>query len=230
MDVSSGRRSVSPVTVVAVLMLAIGLVFVGYAAWEFYGTGIVTLKVAEDEVKDLKRVWSTPPTTSVDPTGEPSVDPAPEPEAPQAGTTAWLIRIPRLGADFEWPIIAGIETSDLARGVGWFPASALPGEIGNFALAGHRVTHGEPFRNLLDLRVGDKVIIETREAIHTYEMTTAPKDLTVKFTENWVLDPVPGHPGAAPTEAMITLTTCQSFFHTPDRSVGFGVLVGTELK
>lgn len=239
---SRRRRRFGVIDAIAVLMLVVGVSFVGYYAWEFYGTGVVTQKAVDEEKQDLRQQWELPEQTSTatpdpgaspgpgpaDPT--PSLDPQAATQAPTRGKAAWLIRIPRLGADYEWPIVAGIETDDLARGVGWFPDSALPGQIGNFALAGHRVTHGEPFRNLLNLRVGDEVVIETRDAIYTYKMTSAPKDLTVNFTDSWVLDPVPGKPGVAPTQAIITLTTCQSFFHTPDRSVGFGVLESTVLK
>lgn len=224
MGAMTRRRRVSPVTLVALVMLMAGIALVGNAAWEFYGTGIVTMRAVEQEKGELSRQWAMP-------TSDGMQSPVPAPgDAPAPGSTAWLIRIPRLGQDYEWPVVAGVEPEDLAKGVGWFPTSALPGEIGNFALAGHRVTHGEPFRNLLDLRVGDDVIVETREAVFTYRITNAPKDLTVDFTESWVLDPVPGSPGSAPTKAMITLTTCQSFFHTPDRSVAFGVLESAELK
>ena len=50
---------------------------------------------------------------------------------------------------------------------------------------------------------------------------------TVKDVDTWVLDPVPGKTNVKPTRALITLTTCQDLFHSPDRSVGFGHLVGT---
>ena len=44
-------------------------------------------------------------------------------------------------------------------------------------------------------------------------------------TATWVLDPVPGKPAEKPTKALITLTTCQDLFRSPDRSIGFGHLV-----
>ena len=42
-----------------------------------------------------------------------------------------------------------------------------------------------------------------------------------------MLDPDPHHPGAEATEALLTLTTCQDLFHSPDRSVGFAHLAKT---
>lgn len=90
-------------------------------------------------------------------------------------------------------------------------------------------TGGSPFRKLLDLRKGDQVVIETATAVYTYELDTSPRDLTVKPTDTWVLDPVPGQRQPA-TRSTITLTTCQDLFHSQDRSVAFGHLVRTSNK
>ena len=49
-------------------------------------------------------------------------------------------------------------------------------------------------------------------------------------TDTWVLDPVPGEPESKPTKALLTLTTCQDLFRSPDRSVGFGHLASTKTK
>ena len=106
----------------------------------------------------------------------------------------------------------------------------MPGQIGNFAIAGHRVTHGQPFSRLLELDKGDQIVVETRSAIYTYVLDTAPRDLTVEDTATWVIDPVPGKPDATPTQPLITLTTCQDLFHSPDRSIGFGHLQNTKNK
>ena len=118
----------------------------------------------------------------------------------------------------------------MARGVGHYPNSAQPGQIGNFAIAGHRITHGQPFSRLLELDKGDQIVVETRSAIYTYVLDTAPRDLTVEDTATWVLDPVPGQPDATPTQALLTLTTCQDLFHSPDRSIAFGHLASTKNK
>jgi sortase A len=117
------------------------------------------------------------------------------------GTAIALLRVPRFGAVYEVPIVAGTELADLAHGVGHYYSTAAPGAVGNFAVAGHRVTHGQPFSRLLSLKKGYQVVVETRQAVFTYEMDTAPQDLTVKDTAGWVLDPVPGKPDATATQA-----------------------------
>jgi len=99
------------------------------------------------------------------------------------------------------------------------------------------ITDDQPLYRLLaatfrDQRVlsGDKVIVETKSYIFTYVIDESPSQLTVKDVDTWVLDPVPGKTGIKPTQALITLTTCQDLFHSPDRAVGFGHLVGTKKK
>jgi sortase A len=127
-------------------------------------------------------------------------------------------------------VVKGVGDRALARGVGWFPDSARPGEVGNFAVAGHRVTHGEPFRHFLELRKGDEVVVETRTHVYTYVLRDDGTDRELDFSEGWVLDPVPGEPGVQPTERLITLVTCSELFHTDKRSVVFGELARAERK
>ena len=77
---------------------------------------------------------------------------------------------------------------------------------------------------------GDEIIVETRETIYTYVLDESPKQLTVRDTDTWVIDPVPGKPDTKPTDALITLTTCQDLFRSPDRSIGFGRLESMKNK
>ena len=55
-------------------------------------------------------------------------------------------------------IVAGVAVEDLRRGPGHFPETPLPGQLGNAAIAGHRTTYGQPFRNVDDLVPGDEII------------------------------------------------------------------------
>lgn len=217
------KRGASPLTIIGIILIILGLVGLGYVGWEMWGTTWMSEREAESEVTELQEQWDSSPVPSAE-------EGDPEEPAPEASQAAWLLRIPSLGDDYVKPIVAGIEPSDLSRGVGWYPTSALPGQIGNFALAGHRITRGEPFRRLLELGVGDQVIIETQTAIYYYELTSPASELTVQDTESWVLDPVPGQPDTEPVEALITLTTCEDFFRSPDRSVAFGKLTDVESK
>lgn len=171
--------------------------------------------MSAEKINTLREDWKAAP---------PKVESRPVP-----GEAVALLRIPGFGADFEEPVLAGTDLGTLRKGLGWYEGTAAPGEIGNFAVAGHRGTKG-PLAPIMKLRVGDPIIVETRTAIFTYELTNNPQDLTVKNTETWVLQPVPGKPEARPTEPLITITTCEDLFHSPDRAIAFGKLVNTQKK
>ncbi|WP_229117656.1 class E sortase [Enemella evansiae] len=219
------RRRVSGFTVVGVLFLVVGLVAVGVYAYQYFGSNLVADRAYQQEKSTLKQQWQADPA----PAG--AAQPAPAAEQQRVpGQAMGLMRIPKFGADYEVPILTGTETGTLAKGIGWYDSSVRPGQLGNFAVAGHRVTNGEPFRRLLELQKGDQVIVETRDAIYTYVLDTSPADLTVQDDDTWVLDPVPGKPGEQPTQPLITLTTCQDLFHSVDRSIGFGHLQSTQNK
>ncbi|MVA75361.1 class E sortase [Auraticoccus sp. F435] len=213
--VDTGRNAA--LTVFGMGLLVIGLACLGWVGWQFFGTNIASERAYQEETAQLQQQWA---------------EPAEEGEEPSRikGDAIGLLRIPDLGPDYEVPILPGTDEETLTRGVGWYDSSVAPGEIGNFAVAGHRVTNGEPFRHLLDLDAGDVVEVETRDAVYTYELLGAPRDLTVADTDTWVLDPDPLNRSDDATEAIMTLTTCQDLFHSPDRSVAFAQLVGTENK
>ena len=206
---------------VGILMLVTGLTCLIWVGYQFLGTNAVSQKAFEKERDTLRHKWSNEKAGDAGGRQKTAVIP---------GDAIGLLRIPAFGTSYEIPILSGTDLSILGRGVGHYTGTADPGQIGNFAIAGHRVTHGQPFARLLELNKGDQVVVETREAIYTYVLDTAPRDVTVDDAETWVLDPVPGKPGAVPTEALITLTTCQDLFHSPDRSIGFGHLESTKDK
>ena len=189
------------------VLLAAGLGGSAYVAWELFADPLMDPAEAAKGISDLKDAWEAVP-----------------------GTAIALLRIPDFGADFEVPVVYGTTNAALSKGVGWFESTAKPGEIGNFAVAGHRGSHG-PFVKLPGLAVGARVEVETREALFVYALDNHPADTVVLNSDTWVLDPVPGQPPTTkPTVARITLITCAELFHAPDRAVAFGHLVESRAK
>ena len=204
-----------------------GLGMLGYVAWQFYGTNIVSRQHQERVVGELQEQWRVAEAGTIDA----------RPERLNLGDASALIRIPAFGDDYVVPVLEGIGDAELAAGYGHFPDSADPGRRGNYALAAHRVTHGEPLRDMPELRPGDEVVVETRDAVYTYELDTDPNDLIVTFEEIWVVDRLPRNPDGGteppsqePGQRLITLTTCAELFHTDNRMIAFGHLVDTERK
>lgn len=222
---SAEKRGFSPFLTLLVILLVGAISAGGFLAWQVWGTTAFARDRAVEEIAHLRTSWAGPLPAELhqdDPEAPPIVG---EPRLHQAN---WLLRIPALGA--EWPVIAGVDEDDLNRGVGWYPGTARPGQVGNFAVAGNCLTDGEPFRRLLELRRGEEIVVETRTATFTYEIVSAPAELTVQAEDSWVLDPVPGQTDVVPHEALITLTTCEDLFPTQDRAVGFGKLTDTARK
>ncbi|WP_332642266.1 class E sortase [Aeromicrobium sp.] len=193
-----------------VLLILAGLSMLAYIAWQYYGTNIVS-KQKQNEVKEqIAKDWGK------------GID---------SGAIG-LLRVPRFGDTYEKPIVKGFDDGALARGVGWDPKSATPGQIGNFAIAGHRVTHGEVFSKFPKLKKGDLVYVETRTDVFTYKLRNSGTSITVDFTVGWPLQrvPAPNAAGQRPTKAVITLLTCSELFHTRNRNVVIGDLVDTVSK
>jgi sortase A len=215
----SKRRS--QLALVGITLLAVGLCCLGWVAYQYVGTNLIAQREFRTEASRLRAQWAEAQRTDPQRLQQVSMTP---------GEAIGLLRIPAFGEAYEVPILNGTELGVLAKGVGHYASTAQAGQIGNFALAGYRVTHGQPFVRLLELDTGDEIIIETQDATFTYVLDEPPRQLTVKDTDTWVIDPVPGKPELKPTQALITLTTCPDLFHSSKRSVGFGHLVRTERK
>jgi sortase A len=232
------RRKLSWLTVFGIVLLGAGLACLGWVGYQFLGTNVVSEQAYTQEKEGLRTQWkqeaSVPgkaeASASATTTATKNQKAKTDAENALPGNAIALLRIPAFGSGYEVPILQGTDLGVLARGVGHYTSTAGPGQIGNFAVAGHRVTHGEPFRRLLQLDKGDEIVVETQKSIFTYVLDEPPKALTVKASASWVLDPVPGKPTATPTQALLTLTTCQDLFHSPDRSIGFAHLASTKNK
>jgi sortase A len=135
-----------------------------------------------------------------------------------------LIRVPAFGPTWKFAIVQGTALPQLALGPGHVPGTGLPGQRGNFVVAAHDITAGNPFRHLATLRKPDKVYVYTRT--HRYEYAVQ-SERVVRYTNVSVEAPVPGHPGQAPGRARITLITCTpvTLEFTPWRIVVTGKLV-----
>ncbi len=139
-----------------------------------------------------------------------------------SGDAVATVTLPRLNPDRPVPVVAGTSLADLRQGLGWYEGSAGPGQVGNFALAGHRLGWGQPFAHLDQLAVGDRIEVATPEADYTYVVITAPT--LVAADDASVLAAVPGEAGLPPARSLITLTTAAGLLPSPERLVVVGEL------
>ncbi len=209
---------------VGIGMVLAGTGLLGYVGWQLWGTNWLSHRKQGEVLGALEQQWVAGGTRL-------------EPQHVPRGKASALIRIPRFGEKYVVPVLEGTSDEVLAKGFGHFDKTADPGAVGNYALAAHRVTHGEPLRRMPELRPGDEVVVETARATYTYVLDTDPNALVIPFTGVWVLDPLPKNPqagGAQPAQEdgqrLITLTTCSELFHTDNRMIAFGHLSGVEKK
>jgi sortase A len=189
--------------VIGEVLLTLGgvmLLFVGYLLW---GSGVHAASAQRQFTNELNSQWAHTPHP-VAPHGA-VIDITPEQYGMAIGQPFAFIKIPAFGQNWRFTLIQGTALAQLNVSPGHVPGTQWPGQIGNFAVAGHRVTSGNPFWSLPSLKQGDLVYIQTQLNDFTYRVIgkkwVSPSDVAV-------LDADPGHPGQRASERLLTLITC----------------------
>lgn len=187
-------RSLSELCITAGTLIVL---FVGYV---LFWTGVRAESAMNDQIDRLHTEWTggsgrARPVARAEP---------PKPYGP--GEPFAIMYVPRLGATWHKPVLEGTGTGTLKKGLGHYTGTARLGETGNFAVAGHRRTHGDPFKDFPRLRPGDAVVLTDGTTWYTYRIDEGPYR-TVP-TDVAVIDPVPREPGYARPGRYLTLTTC----------------------
>ena len=214
----SQRGRVSVVGVLGELLITGGVFVLLFLGWQLWLNDIIQGGQEAQDANKLSQSWQAGPVnTSTKPSETPIVEKAPTKDA----TKFAVLYVPRFGKTWERTIAQGVGVADVldAIGVGHYPGSAMPGQVGNFAIAAHRHAYGGGFENLHLLHVGDHVFIGTKDGWYEYTF----RDIQyVQPTQVNVLQPVPMEPGVTPTDRLITMTTCNPFFSTAERMVAYG--------
>jgi len=186
------------------LCITAGIIVLLFATYELWGTGRYTREQQDRLGRDLLDSWKATQVTH---------------ERVRLGKGLAMIRIPRFGSGWRFVIVEGVDQDDLRKGPGHYPGSALPGQVGNFVVSGHRTTYSAPFNRAGELRKGDRILIDTRSRQYVYEVTDRR---IVRPSAVEVTAPVPMRPGARPTQKLITLTTCHPKYSAARRMIIFG--------
>lgn len=210
------------VGVVGELLITLGVLLGLFVVWQLWWTDVEAGQTQQQLSATLDETLPpSPDTVAPAGTGE-----APVALEPLTGTTFARLWVPRWDdgdTPFARTITEGVDRATVLDplGIGHYPGTAMPGQVGNFALAGHRQSHGKPFYAVDKLAPGDALVVETADAWYVYRVTTSE---IVPPTDVDVIAPNPSDPGAAPTAATITLTTCHPLFSTRERYVVHGEL------
>lgn len=199
------------------VLITLGVVVLLLAAYQVWGKSAVIASHQDDLDRQLEQSWdSADPTvaSAADGSDEEGGEVAP----PPPGDAIARLHIPAL--EQRWVVVEGVSLDDIRYAPGRYPNGAMPGEVGNFAVAGHR--NPGTFWDLDRVVAGDTVVVETRAQWHVYRVT---RNHIVSPLATEVVAPVPGEPGAAPSEAMLTLTTCHPKWDNDERLIVHAELV-----
>lgn len=205
------------------LLLTAGVLILLYVVWQMWIGDRIYGALNDAEGQELSQQWEAEYTPEPPPEPDESgwIEPVILPE-PADAEDFGVMHIPRFGADYARTMAGGItrqRTLDNFR-IGHYPGTAMPGEVGNFALAAHRTTYGAPFNRIAELRLDDAIVVETPDGWYTYRFRTM-EYVTPSQVE--VLLPVPQQPGVDANGRYITLTSCSPMFSLAERIVAYGV-------
>ena len=218
------RRRATVASVLGELLLTAGVLALGYGGWQVWLAdavlGAEQGRAAQVFAAQLGPVEPAPANGSGLRTDEPPVE-----RAVPEGESFAVMHIPRLG---QLQRVVGEGTSravldSLEQGLAHYAASAQPGQLGNFAVAGHRNGQGGPFTRLDEMRVGDRIFVQTAQAWYVYAFRNHEY---VPPTAVGVVAAVPQQPGTSPDGRYLTLTTCNPEWSAEGRLIAYATLVG----
>ncbi|MCC2028454.1 class E sortase [Microbacterium tenebrionis] len=229
---SRRRRPRSRATFTSVLgelLLTAGVVVLLFVAWQMWIGDIIIGAQQNNEGHAVSQEWAAlpapePPAATPQEDGTVWYEP-PTLEHPGAGVRFAQMLIPRFGSDYN-VAIAGGTTRPITLDHGWiglYDQSAMPGQVGNFSVAGHRTTWGAPLNRMDKLRVDDAIVVETPEGWFTYRFRNLEY---VKPSAVDVLADVPQMPEVKTGERYLTLTACSPLYSLAERIVGYAVFEG----
>lgn len=181
------------------IALTLGLVLLMFVAWQLWWTNLEASQVQNKAIMEVSQAWQGN-------LGEITHE------------EVWgILYVPRFGDSYAKPIAEGVTPDVLdTTGIGHYPDTQVPGQMGNVGLAGHRQTHGQVFWDMDKLIPGDSAYVQTEQGIYTYRYKSTE---IVYPSQSEVLYPVPGESGTKPTRNLLTLTTCHPPFTTNMRMV-----------
>ena len=218
------RRGATVVGVIGELLITAGVFVFLFLGWQLWLNDVIVGNEQNSDALAFGQELGIPDVPAPTPSGSTApVDYGDPVVTAVAGSTERFanVYIPRFGADYVRTVAEGVGTADVLRtGIGHYPGTQMPGEIGNFAVAAHRTTYGAPFNGIADLQVGDRIYVQTADGWYTYSFRTMEY---VRPTGIEVLEPVPQQPDVAPTGRIMTMTSCNPKLSAAERIIAYSV-------
>jgi sortase A len=208
------------------LLITCGVVILLFVGYELWFTGFYTQRQQDRIDHRLQQEWTgTAPDVSLL-----------TPDKVRLGSGLAVLYIPRFGRHYHFVVVEGTDFNDLQKGPGHYPGTALPGQVGNFAVAGHRTTYLHPFNKIATLRNHDVIVLETKTMWFTYRVEDVPPTKGYpKISYQEIVDPsdvqvaypIPDQPNldAKPSLKLLTFTSCNPRYSAAQRIVVHALLV-----
>lgn len=246
---SKPHRKATVSSVFGEIILTIGALMLLFAFYEAYWTNLEAGQKQQEVSSALDEKWEEDKGKRVNPRQKLDLE---------LGEAFARMYIPTFGSDFHFAVVEGTNEDDLLRGPGRYVDTQMPGEEGNFAVAGHRVGKGAPFNDLDNLKACDAIVVETQTEWLTYRVMPIEGDRTKSMKKCLddkqleqvtqgkyanvvgrhitlpgdvsVLDKIPGSEEKNPTEKLLTLTTCHPQFSNAERMIIHAIEVESQPK
>jgi sortase (surface protein transpeptidase) len=213
------------------LLVTAGLVVLLFVVYEVYVTDLLNDRTQDQLSEEIHDQWAAAPA------------PTATTVAPPVGAPLAVLHVPRLGEDYARVVLEGTTEDQLSQGPGHYVGTALPGQPGNLALAGHRVGKGSPFLDADRLVPGDPIVVETADSWFVYRVlgnpatgdystdpSGVPGQQIVRPSDVSVIAPVPNVPDSVAGGSYLTLTTCHPKYSARQRLIVHAVLEGGALS
>lgn len=178
-------------------LIIIGIIIIGTALFMRYDANKKQRELMDKFEKSLKNIDSN--EVGENKAGENGKTPNKAPNKEEINAIAIMV-IPKINVNVA--VAEGTDMDVLKYAVGHFEGTALPGEKGNFCVAGHRnYTYSEYFKRADELQNGDEIIVRTKAGEFKYKVTgqkiVEPEEVSVlKPTKDATLTIVTCTPGA----------------------------------
>ena len=198
----------------SIVLYGVAIALLLWALWSFWGSNIVAEYGYQRSVDDFHQSQALTPSPSVQEEHANGVS-----VKPHRGELIGTIRIDRFGEEYEVPLVEGTNEAELRKGIGHYAASSLPCAEGNFAVAGHRVTYGQPLSDIDQLRRGDRLRVRSLYGSCTYVVS---EYVIVAYDDHAALKP-PAHLFGMGSGWM-TLTSCHPKYSDRERYIVYARL------
>ncbi|MEN9740638.1 MAG: hypothetical protein RLZ72_904 [Actinomycetota bacterium] len=214
--------------VVGELLMTAGVFVLLFLGWHVWYNDVVAGLAQDSAGSELSNEWTVSEISTVEfdraVGSSDGVFTAAKPPVVEVGKPASRfasLLVPRFGPTFNRAIAVGVDRETVLNirnaGIGYYPQTQRLGQVGNFAVAAHRITFGAPFADIEKLRLGDRIYVETPDGWYVYRF----RNLEYVWPNNTrVLQPVP-ESNAKAKDRILTMTSCHPVLTSVERIIAY---------